>query len=65
MKVTIYWVTNNLRKREEIRRFFNIPRFTSINGETTITITDELLKVLRKGEPGFIKIRRIVNDERE
>ena len=59
MKVTIYWVTSDEKKRDEIRKYFNFEKFTSLNGESEFDITEEKLKVLRTGEPKYIQIRHI------
>lgn len=59
MKVTIYWVTNNEEKREEIRQYFHIPHYTSLNGESEFDITEDKLKELRRGEPEYIQIRHV------
>ena len=59
MKVTIYWVTSDEKKRDEIRKYFNFEKFTSLNGESEFDRTEEKLKVLRTGEPKYIQIRHI------
>ena len=63
MKVTVYWVTSDEKKKDEIRKYFNIPRFTSLNGETDFEITKEKLEVLRRGEPEFIQIRHVYDKD--
>lgn len=58
MKVTIYWITKDAEKIKRIRDKFNIPSYTSINGETPCEIKDEYLSLLRECEKrGFIQIR--------
>ena len=58
MKVTIYWITKDAEKIKRIRDKFNIPSYTSINGETPCEIKDEDLPLLRECERrGFIQIR--------
>lgn len=64
MKVTIYWKTKHLnpkdvpRIKKKIRDKFNIPDYTTVNGETTCEVRDEDLELLRETEKrGFIQIR--------
>lgn len=63
-KVTIYWNTKHLASEDvpvikrRIRERFNIPNYTTINGETTAEIRDEDMELLRETERrGFIQIR--------
>ena len=58
MKLTIYWTTKDAEKIKRIRDKFNIPSYTSINGETPCEIKDKDLPLLRECETrGFIQIR--------
>lgn len=58
MKTIVYWVTKNKSTITRIRNKFNIPFYTSINGETTCEIKEEDLELLREVEKkGFIQIR--------
>lgn len=59
MKVTVYWVTKNPETKERIRIKLNLPRYTTINGETEGIINDDDLPLLQKCEKrGFIQIRK-------
>lgn len=58
MKLIIYWTTKDFDKVRKIRGKFNIPSYTSVNGETPCEIKDEDLPLLRECEKrGFIQIR--------
>lgn len=64
MKVTIYWNTRHLnptdapRIKKKIRERFNIPNYTTVNGETPCEIKDEDMELLRETEKrGYIQIR--------
>lgn len=64
MEVTIYWNTKHLdpkdalRIKKKIREKFNIPNYTTVNGETPCEIRDEDMELLRETEKrGFIQIR--------
>ena len=58
MNVTIYWTTKNQETRRRIRQKFNIPRHTTVNGETSCSISDEQYPLLQEVERrGFIQIR--------
>lgn len=64
MKVTIYWNTKHLdpkdvpRIKKKIRAKFNIPDYTTVNGETPCEIRDEDIGLLRETEKrGYIQIR--------
>lgn len=64
MKVTIYWDTRHLdpkdvpKIKKKIRDRFNIPNYTTVNGETLCEIQDEDMELLRETEKrGFIQIR--------
>nr|DAN43075.1 MAG TPA: hypothetical protein [Caudoviricetes sp.] len=64
MKVTIYWDFRNVdlkdipRIKKKIRDKFNIPDYTTVNGETPCNIRDEDMELLRECENrGFIQIR--------
>ena len=64
MKVTIYWKTKHLdpkdipRITKKSRDKFNIPDYTTVNGETPCDIKEEDIELLRETENrGFIQIR--------
>lgn len=63
-KVTIYWNIRHVKKEDvpeikrRIRERFNIPNYTTVNGETDCEICEENMKLLRETEKrGFIQIR--------
>ena len=59
MKLTVYWHTADKRTVDAIRQKFNIPRYTSVNGETTAEIEESLMPLLLECEKrGFIQIRK-------
>lgn len=62
MKVTIYWNTKHIDPKQipeikkRIRDRFNIPDYTTVNGETVCNIRDEDMELLRETEKrGYIK----------
>lgn len=58
MKRTIYWVTRDKDVIRRIRERFNIPRHTTVNGETRAEIADEDMDLLEEvAKRGFIQIR--------
>lgn len=64
MKVTIYWDFRNVdlkdipRIKKKIRDKFNIPEYTTVNGETSCNIKDEDMELLKETERrGYIQIR--------
>lgn len=64
MKVTIYWDSRHLSKenamyiKNKIIERFNIPRHTTVNGETTCEVKDDDIELLRECERRkFIQIR--------
>lgn len=62
MKTFIYWNTNHpkftLELKKKIRERFNIPNYTTLNGETSCEIKDEDMELLRETErKGYIQIR--------
>lgn len=59
MKVTIYWVTNDWRLIRRIREKYRFPQYMTLNGLTEAEVDEETLANLRKGEPKFLKIRKI------
>lgn len=70
MKVTIYWDLRNVdlkdipRIKKKIREKFNIPEYTTVNGETSCSIKDEDMELLRETERrGYIQIRNKKNHE--
>lgn len=60
MKLTIHWEkTSTPVIREKNRKQFDIPRYTTINGETPADIKDSDLELLKETERrGFIQIRK-------
>ena len=64
MEVAIYWNTGHLDLKEvpeikrRIRERFNIPDYTTVNGETLADIREEDMELLLETEKrGFIRIR--------
>lgn len=62
MKITIYWNTKHPKftseLKDKIRDKFNIPNYTTLNGETPCNIKDEEMDLLREVEKkGYIQIR--------
>lgn len=58
MKITIYWATDNARIIDNIRQRFGIVEGMTVNGENSVTVTDDGLAELRKYEAdGFIQLR--------
>lgn len=58
MRITIYWVTENARIIDNIRQRFGIVEGMTVNGENSVTVTDDGLAELRKYEAdGFIQLR--------
>ena len=64
MKVTIYWDFRNVdlkdipRIKKKIRDKFNIPDYTTVNGETPCNIRYDYMELLLECENrGFIQIR--------
>ena len=43
MNVTIYWKTKDIGAIYDIRRWFNLPSYTSINGETPCEVDEDNL----------------------
>lgn len=59
MKITIYWRTTNQEDIKRIREKFNLPNYTSINGETPCEVSDSDLPILLEVEKrGFIQLRK-------
>lgn len=58
MKVTVYWVTHDMRLIRRIRNKYGLPQYTTVNGETEADISEETLASLRKGEPEYLIIRK-------
>ena len=55
--ITIYWKDNGT-VRDNIRKRFGISGEMSVNGENSVTVSDEELAELRKYEAdGFIELR--------
>lgn len=55
--ITIYWKDNGT-VRDKIRKRFGIAEGMTINGENSVTVTDEQLAELKKYEAdGFIELR--------
>ena len=58
MRVTIYWRTKDGGLIDRIRKRFGISEGMSVNGENSVTVSDEELAELRKYEAdGFIELR--------
>ncbi len=58
MRITIYWATDNARIIDNIRQRFGIVEGMTVNGENSVTVTDDGLAELRKYEAdGFIQLR--------
>lgn len=58
MNVTIYWKTKDIGAIYDIRRWFNLPSYTSINGETPCEVNEDNLEKLKVfEEKGLIQIR--------
>lgn len=58
MRITIYWATDNARIIDNIRQRFGIVEGMTLNGENSVTVTDDGLAELRKYEAdGFIQLR--------
>lgn len=58
MKVAIYWKTKDIGAIYDIRRWFNLPSYTSINGEITCEMDEDKLEELKVfEEKGLIEIR--------
>ena len=59
MKITIYWTTTNQEDIKRIREKFNLPKYTSINGETPCEVSDSDFPLLLEVEKrGFIQLRK-------
>lgn len=57
-KITIYWATKNSTLIDKIRKRFGIAEGMTINGENSVTVTNEQLAELKKYEAdGFIELR--------
>lgn len=59
MKVAIYWVTNDWNLIRRIREKYRLPQYMTLNGLTEAEVDEWTLENLRKGEPKFLKIRKI------
>ncbi|MEG1580892.1 MAG: hypothetical protein RR386_06490 [Bacteroidaceae bacterium] len=63
MIITIYWHTRNRKAIYKIRERFNISNGMTLNGETTCTINDEDLELLREVErKGYVQIRNKIQN---
>jgi hypothetical protein len=57
-KCVIYWKQCDPKAIEQIREKFNIPHYTTINGESPCEVDDEQMQLLRQCEErGFLSIR--------
>lgn len=56
---TIYWLTDNLRLIDRIRRRFNITQGMNVNGENRVFLRDEkdLADLQACAERGLVQIR--------
>lgn len=50
MKVVIYWETKDQSIIKWIRERFNIPSYTTVNGESPADVKDEDMELLRECE---------------
>lgn len=61
MKTVVYWVTKDTEKVTAIREKFNLPTYTSLNGETPADVSESGMELLRECEKrGLIQIRNKV-----
>ena len=57
-KCVVYWKKCDPEAVKSIRKKFNIPAYTTINGESPCEVDDEQMKLLREVEArGFLQIR--------
>lgn len=62
-KFVIYWKCNKAMKANIVREF-GFPDYTSLNGETEVTVTKEQYSRLLKGqEMGLFEIRNKCKEE--
>lgn len=60
MMVRIYWKTRKQDTRERITEKFNLPHYTTVNGETEGRISEEDFPLLKECEKmGYIQIRKV------
>lgn len=59
MKVAIYWVTRDWKLIRRIRGKYGLPQEMNVNYLTFAEVDEETLKALRKGEPEYLRIRKI------
>lgn len=62
IRCTVYWIkTDNPSSSdniEKIRKRFNIPHYTTVNGESPVEVDEEEMKLLKECQRlGFIQIR--------
>lgn len=59
IKVLIYWLTANERTIEAIRKRFNVPRYSTLNGWTPAEIAETDIEVFKEtAKRGFIRYRK-------
>lgn len=58
IKVIIYWITKDEASIAAIRKHFNIPKYTTINGHSPAEIDENLIPVLDEtARRGFLSYR--------
>lgn len=61
MKTVVYWITKDAEKIIAIRERFNLPTYTSLNGETPADVSESDMELLRECEKrGLIQLRNKV-----
>lgn len=61
MKTVVYWITKDAEKITAISDKFNLPTYTSLNGETLADVNESDMDLLRECEKrGLIQIRNKV-----
>ncbi len=57
-RCVVYWNKCDPRAIEALRSKFNIPHYTTVNGESPVEVDDEQMELLRECERrGFLQIR--------
>ncbi len=57
-KCVVYWKQCDPEAIEQIRKKFNIPLYTTVNGESPCEVDEEEMQLLRQCEErGFLSIR--------
>ena len=56
-EVTIFW-TCSKTDRDNVKKAFGLPEHTSLNGETTARVSEDVYKRLLSGQDkGYLKLR--------